>query len=211
MVKHQGKPLAGVSVEVTTNTEGTSTKLISDVTATDGTVSVTNLPPGEYWLHANLLGVTAGIQCFHVRNQASRKAKRNITYEWGDLAPATRRMAGKLIDCQPGNIGNRLRDLAQCVEVPISGSRLKLQNPVSGTSYGTTSDDHGSFEFDPVPNGTYVLHVEGGKAGIREYDSADLLVELSPAARWNFLLLTRRDPGAGSCGGTSVELRATTD
>jgi len=45
-----------------------------------------------------------------------------------------------------------------------------------------------------LPKGTYVLHVEGGRNLTREYDSAELLVEVSPKARFDALLLTRRDP-----------------
>jgi hypothetical protein len=71
----------------------------------------------------------------------------------------------------------------------------------------TASDANGSFGFNSLSDGTYVLHIEGGRTPTREYDSADLLVKLAADAKWNALLLTRRDAGAGSCGGTSLDLK----
>ena len=38
---------------------------------------------------------------FTSMSYSSKSAKRKFNYEWGDLAPATRRIAGKLIDSQP--------------------------------------------------------------------------------------------------------------
>ena len=58
--------------------------------------------PGDYWLDASFLGVNAAYFCFHVSERPSRKAKRRMRYDWGDLAPATRQLAGKLVDSQPG-------------------------------------------------------------------------------------------------------------
>ena len=86
------------------------------------------------------------------------------------------------------------------------GAHFKLQHPITGATYMASSDEKGSFTFENVPNGTYVLHAEGGKTRDREYDAADVLVNLSPKARYDELLLTKRDAGGGSCGGTALEL-----
>lgn len=104
-VTHGGKPLPGVSVQVTGAIKGNGNKLFSGKTAADGTVRVRDLPPGEYWLNAELLGIAAGVQCFHIGARSSRVAKKKVSYEWGDLASATRQIAGKLIDSQPGKGG----------------------------------------------------------------------------------------------------------
>ena len=168
-----------------------------------------SLPPGGYWLEANLLGISAAYQCFHVNQQSSRIAKRNLTYDWGDEAPATLRIAGKLIDSQPEIGGNPLWNILHRIDVPNSGASLKLRNPTTGEVDTTTSGSDGQFTFDPIPDGTYVLHIEGGSAGDRRYDSTDLLIAIAPSARRNSLLLTRRDAGGGSCGGTSLELQNT--
>ena len=184
------------------------TEVFSGETSMDGTVSI-SLPVGEYWLEANLLGISAAYHCFHIKEQSSRKARRNLAYDWGDEAPATQRIAGKLVDSQPGSGGNPLWNILHRVDVPISGASLRLQNPTTGSVYTTTSSSDGQFTFDPIPNGTYVLHIEGGVAGDRGFDSTDLLIALAPDARRNSLLLTRRDGSAGSCGGTSLELQNT--
>ncbi len=200
-VEHDGKPLAGVSVQVITD----GPIIFSGSTASDGVVRVTNLPVGEYWLKADLLGVLAGSECFHVAERASRKAKRSVKYEWGDFAPATRRIMGKLVDSRPGQGGTPIWNLVHPTKVPITGTRLILQNPITGRVFETTSDQGGSFAFDGIPNGTYVLRAEGGRSD-REYDSADFLIRVGPKATRDTLLITRSDPGGGSCGGTSLEL-----
>ncbi|MGH9685442.1 MAG: MSCRAMM family protein [Candidatus Acidiferrales bacterium] len=206
-VTHGDMPLPGVSVWVASE-EGN--KLFSGTTASNGTVRVADLPPGEYWLTAELLGVIAGTQCFHISTRTTRKAKKTVSYEWGDLAPATRQIAGRLIDSQPSQGGTPLWNYLHRVNVPISEARLKLHDPLTGAVYSAISDADGHFLFGGIPNGTYVLHIEKGTApGDRGYDSTDLVIRLSNAANPGTLLLTRRDAGGGSCGGTSLELQST--
>lgn len=208
-VKHDRTSLAGVTVEVTSSPSGgDSVKVFSGVTGSDGSVRVSNLPPGDYWIDAALLGINAAVQCFHVEQRPSRKAKRSLKYEWGDLAPATKRIAGKLIDSQPGRGGTPLWNLVHRIEVPISGASLTLHSPFAGTTYHTTSDGHGMFSLDKIPSGIYVLHIEGGKAEERGYEGTDQLLEVSANATRDALLFSRREGGGGSCGGTSLELVA---
>jgi WD40 repeat protein len=202
LITHEGKPLGGVRVQVAINGESKFTAM----TGLDGKVHVTNLPVGEYWLDAELLGVNAGSGCFHVAPRTSRKAKLRINYEWGDLAPATRRLAGRLIESEPGKGGTPIWNTINRTNVPIGSANLRLQNPVTGRVLETTSDRDGSFSFDAIPNGTYVLHVDGGKS-VRDYDATDVLIKVSPNATRDSLLLTRSDPGGGSCGGMSLELQ----
>jgi hypothetical protein len=211
-VSHGDKPLQGVSVWVSQATEGNANKLFSGVTAADGTVHVVDLPPGEYCLNAEVLGIAAGTECFHVDPRSTRKAKTKVSYEWGDLAPATRHVAGRLIDSQPGQGGTPIWNQLHPVEFPISEARLKLQDPLTGAAYSTLSDDDGHFSFGSKPNGIYVLHIEGGTApGGRGFESSDHLIRLSDtdAAKGDTLLLSHRDAGAGSCGGTYLELQKT--
>jgi hypothetical protein len=207
-VRHDGKPLAGVSVQVTDSTDGKSAKVFSGATARNGWVQVTKLAPGEYWLQAQVLGITVASQCFHVGDRSSRRAKGKLKFEWADDAPATREVAGRLIDSQPGKSGNALWNLIHRIDMPIVGATVKLQNVVSGAAFTTASDQDGAFRFDAVPSGTYALRIEGGKSD-RDYDRTDLAIKVSPSANRNTLQLSRRDPGGGSCGGTYLELRDT--
>ena len=203
---HDGHPLAGVLIDVIT--QAGNGKQFSDVTGSDGTVYVTNLPAGEFWLNAEYFGVSAAHQCFHIENHPSRKAKKSLTVEWGDYAPATRQVAGRLIDSQPGEGGTPLWNMTHRVDVPIRDAAMQLKNALTGVVYSATSDDTGAFSFPNISNGTYVLHINGGtvKSG-RGYDSTDLVIDVSAKARGQSLLLTNREPGGGSCGGISLELR----
>ncbi len=207
-VTHDGKALAGVSVRITNSLNEASIKVFSDVTGINGSVRAMKLQPGEYWLHAELLGINVASQCFHVGDRTSRKAKGKLKFEWRDDAPATREVAGRLIDSQPGKGGNPLWNLLHRIDVPIAGATLRLQNVIGGDAFTTASDQDGAFRFDAVPSGTYALHIEGGKSD-RDYDGTDLAIKVSPSANRNTLRLSRRDAGAGSCGGTYLELRDT--
>jgi hypothetical protein len=208
-IKHGGKPLPGVTIEVRGfGGEKSDSKLFSRVTASDGKVLIGKLPPGNYWLYAEFLGISAGSQCFHIASSTSRNAKKRITYEWGDLAPGVRQMAGRLVDSQPGHGGTSLWNLIHRVDVPIAHATMKLQDPTSAMVHNAESGVDGHFNFGQIPAGTYVLHIEGGTvANGRDYESTDLLITLSKKAKWETLLLSRRDPGGGSCGGTYLELR----
>lgn len=208
-ITHDGKPLPGVTVKVRGfGGEKNNIQLFSGVTARNGKVVVGELPPGNYWLDTELLGITAGSQCFHVTAGSSRSAKKRIAYVWGDLAPGVRRMAGRLIDSQPGHGSSPIMNQVHRVDVPIVHANMKLQNPITAVAYSTESDADGHFTFGDVPSGTYVLHIDGGTVTDgRDYESTDLLVALGERAKWDTLLLSRREAGAGSCGGTYLELR----
>jgi hypothetical protein len=164
---------------------------------------VTNMSPGEYWLSADLLGIGAAYHCFHVAQHPTAKAKRVMKYDWGDLAPAMRRVAGSITDTQPGTGGTPLWNLTHPVTVPIASAALRLQNAITGEVFAGTSDEHGGFEFDSIPNGTYVLHIEGGTTG-RAYDPTDLLMKVRADGTRTAVVLSRQEPGATNCGDASL-------
>ncbi len=200
LVKHEGKHLPRVKIGIKTNLGAVS---FTGITDSDGKMTITNLSPGEYWLSAGFLGIGAAYHCFHVADQRSRKAKRVMRYEWGDLAPGMRRLAGSLIDRQPGTGGTPLWSLIHPVTVPIAGAKLRLQNALPDEVFDATSDGHGDFGFESVPNGTYVLHVEGGTTG-RAYDPTDLLTKFRSTGTRIAVVLSRQEPGATNCGDASL-------
>jgi hypothetical protein len=208
-ITHGGKPLPGVSVEVRGfGGENHNVQLFSGVTARNGNVNVGELLPGNYWLYAEFLGIPAGRECFHVAPSSSRSAKKRIAYEWGDLAPGFRRMAGRLVDSQPGHGDSAIMNIIHRVDVPIAHAKMKLQNPITAAVYSTESDAGGHFAFGDIPPGTYVLHVEAGTVTDgRDYESTDLLVALGNTAKRDALQLSRHEGGATDCGGTYLELR----
>ena len=200
LVQHEGKPLPRVKIEIKTNLGAVS---FTGITDSAGKMTITNLSPGEYWLSAGLLGIGAAYHCFHVAEQPSGKAKRVMRYDWGDLGPGMRRVAGSLIDTQPGTGGTPLWNLIHPVTVPIAGAKLRLQNALTDEVFAATSDDHGDFGFDSVPNGTYVLHVEGGTTG-RAYDPTDLLMKVRSSGTRTAVALSRQELGATNCGDASL-------
>src|SRR5690349_5317953 len=69
---HEDKPLSGVTVLITNH----GVQVFSGRTEADGAVHISSLPAGDYWLNAELLGISAAYTCFHVNPHASRKAKK---------------------------------------------------------------------------------------------------------------------------------------
>jgi hypothetical protein len=204
-ITHKGKALDGVAVDVVTN--GSNDKLFSGITGRDGVVYVSNLPAGDYWLKVNFFRISAANQCFHVESHPSRHAKKRLTFMWGDYAPTTRRVVGRIIDSQAGTGGTMLWNMTHRVDTPISSASATLKNALTGVAYTAISDEKGDFTFPDVPDGTYVLHFNGGalKSG-SAYDSTDLLIKVNEKAVWDALLLTNRAAGGGSCGGMSLEV-----
>jgi hypothetical protein len=206
-VTHQGKPLPRVSVQVTGNSENGDHREFSQSTGSDGRAHFSNLPPGDYWIKADLLGIGAGYECFHINASASKHAKKNRTYDWGDDAVSVAQAVGRLVDSQPGQGPSPLQNLLHRVEVPIQNAKLELRKPISDTRYATVSDAKGHLAFGHVPSGIYVLHIEPGpSAGKQPLDVTDLLVEFSESAKRSSLLLMQKDAGGGSCGGMSLEV-----
>jgi hypothetical protein len=207
-VVRDGKPLTGVTVRIARTGEAGDEKFFLGSTGPDGSVRITNLPPGHYWIYTDLLGIGAGTNCFHVSSHSTSKALKSLKYEWGDLAPATRSMQGILLDSQPGQAGNPIERLLHRVDVPIPNARLTLHDPFKGSTYTASTDDTGKFSFSGISKGIYVLHINAGKApGGREYEASDIVVALSDEARLDALRLVRREASGGSCGGTSLELQ----
>lgn len=206
-VAHDGKPLRGVAVEVTRYSEGAGQQSFSELTNDSGVSHFINIPSGDYWVKAELLGVYAGYECFHIPSVPTAKAKKSRKYEWADEAPATREAAGRLVESQPGKGGTPLENLTRRVLVPITGAKLELRQPAVGTVYKTETDANGKFAFGRVPDGTYVLQIEasGGPENL-PLEEADLAVRIQDAGKGSGLLVTQRRAGGGSCGGMSLEI-----
>lgn len=89
-----------------------------------------DLMPGDYWVTADFLGISAGSQCFHVSTVVSVAAKNSIRYTWGDYPNVTtRRVSGTILDSQPSADGTPIWRLTHRVTVPIMGAQVTLLNP----------------------------------------------------------------------------------
>gem|GEM_PF-1698002 len=207
-VVHAGKPLPGVSIQITGTTLEAVPQLFFVQTSSNGTAHFFDVPPGEYWISAELFGIGAGYECFHVNPHASRKAQKKRRYEWGDEAPAFRQATGRFLDSQPSKGGTPLQNLLHRAEVPVVDATMELRQPLTGALYKTLSDMSGRFAFEHIPNGTYVLHIEGGDWSENRALSADgILVAFADTAKQQTLLIVHRDASGGSCGGTGIEFR----
>jgi hypothetical protein len=207
-VTHDEKPLNGVSVRIAVSSEKDTHTIFSGETADGGLVRVRNIPPGNYWINTELLGISAGSQCFHVARHASKKAKRTFNFEWGDLATSTSLMAGRLIDSrQPGTTRGSRWKITHPVAFPRSKASLRLEEPLTHRSYSASSDENGSFVFVDVPPGLYVLHVAGGNnLGGSDYESTDQLINFTASTSRSSLQLSWDDAAGGSCGGVLLEV-----
>ena len=136
------------------------------------------LAPGDYWITVSYLGVIAGEQCFHVLSRPSMAAKATLRYRWGDFGMSMRSVGGTLQDWQPGEGGLPIWNLAHGVNAPIRGATALLQNAVTREVRRSESDVKGEFGFGPLPDGIYVLHVEGG-ATARSYEPTDIIIPVS--------------------------------
>lgn len=201
MITHQDKPLSGVAVGITGN--GTKNELR---TGPDGKVYISNLSSGDYWLSAELLGISAAYTCFHVNQHASRKARKALKFEWGDSPIGTRQVSGRLQVSQLGKGGTLIWNVRHKVDAPISNAKLTLKSPRNDVEYSTVSDSDGRFAFHEIPNGVYVLQIQGGATQEGDTFGPDsLLLELSPSAKLDALVMTP-NVGGGSCGGWSLTL-----
>ena len=206
------KPLPGAAIYITGPQGAGDLKQITVTADKDGIARIANLAPGDYWLDAEYLDISAAYHCFHVNESPSRKAKRNLAYDWGDLAAGTRRIAGKLLDSQPNKGGTPIWNVLHRVDVPSVAAKLTLHNATTRAVYHTTSDASGAFSFDGIPNGTYVLHIDAGKIEPdHNYEASDHLINLSSTAKHNSLVLRRDEVASGSCGGTGLELQVSGD
>lgn len=200
-IRHDGKPLRGATVDIVS--QGNNGFRFSGVTGDDGTIFVTDLAPGNYQLTSSLLGVYAGSECFHVQQPFFRAGKSRLIYEWGGNPAETRRIFGRMVDVMPGKSGSPLWNHIHRVEVPIKEARISLSSPTSGRISETNTGADGTFSFNDLPNGIYVLHAEGGFSEL-PYDSSTKLIKLSSSSKINGFKL-RRTPNGSDCGFTFLE------
>jgi len=193
-VTHEKKPLGGVAIDVyTSDQNGDGALRLSGKSKADGTFTVQNLSPGDYWLGVKLLGVRAtGSDCFYVANRPSRRAKRTLQYSWGDWPLVVPKLAGKLVElASPVNHDNP-------VSLPIPRARLTLRNATSGASYTTTSTEGGGFDFDSVPSGIYVLEVDYENEPNHDPRPDYVVIKINPDANGSPISLTRMQSGNGT-------------
>lgn len=188
-VHHAGKPLPGVLVIVIPEDDVE----IAGTTEAAGSILFENLLPGNYHLSVSMLGITSVYQCFHVPKWATAlTAKRTLTVTWGDNAPETRQISGKLTSRRFIFDANG----PHFDPLYVSGIRLRLTNALTGMQSETTTTPEGLIIFNGIAEGLYVLHSDGDEK--RRYSPSDLLIRLSSKAARADIVLELTGPGSCS-------------
>jgi hypothetical protein len=203
VVTHGKKPIPGVEVVITPS-PGASV-FLSVNTDERGVAEIRDLPAGKYWLAASYRDIEAGRELIEVSPKA-RKPKKRFDFEWADYSHEMRSVKGKLTGLVKGDTGNPLQDLIHPVEVVDPGIPITLRNAFSDEEFHTASDSSGTFLFDPLPQGTYILTIGGGAKsfGGQIAEPTTMVIDLTASAKRDFLPLRLQD---GGCGGAEYELR----
>jgi hypothetical protein len=168
-------------------------------TGPEGTIQFNDLSSGNYNLSVEKLGITAAYICLHVSKWSTGlSAKRALTFDWGNDAPETRRIAGRLV------AGNVIYD-GRPIQIPVAGNRLTLHDALTDGSFETETDANGLFAFNGLASGIYVLHAHQAKQSFSraDYAAGDVLIRLNPTARRETLTV-QRNSGGGDCSGPVV-------
>ncbi|MBM3794395.1 MAG: carboxypeptidase regulatory-like domain-containing protein [Acidobacteria bacterium] len=182
-VTHEGTAQAGVRVAIT------GPHNVNGETGPEGTFRVRDLPPGDYWLKVDRLGVEAANQCFHVAKSPALLAKRKLRFDWStdSLDGKVRRLAGQLLEDGTS----------------IAFTRVVAYHTKTGERRAMASDIAGLFMLDGLPPGTYLLVIDG-RSGDCEFDETRLAIRLQPDAARETLTLARSKMRGGCSAPSSA-------
>jgi hypothetical protein len=201
-ITHGGSPISGIEVRVFRDHDP-SKVVLAGITDEHGIFQIPGLPPGRYDLLAEHKGFTAGHEWIEVTESRTAGRKARFTFEW-DSEFQLKKVEGKLTALERGTTGNKIMDIVHPRVVPHIGVALSLENAFSNVSYRTVSDSTGTFIFEEVPSGIYVLTIAGGKTSmIGEAQETSVLIDVSNSAHQENLPLQLNDSG---CGGASYQL-----
>jgi hypothetical protein len=209
-VRHDGHPLLGATVTVTgdSGTKGN----FRGVTGPSGILTVSKLPPGNYSVDAEYLGLSAtetaptSSSCFKVARFGRKSAINRVVYEWhSTYATAIRAVSGQITESALGTDPNPVQRFLHKIEVPIRSARLTLRKVEADGSFDSVADADGTFQFPEVPPGLYVLQI-------------DAQGQRTPRPSVHMLrILANAPPGelhvvadGAICGGSFLELKPTT-
>jgi Carboxypeptidase regulatory-like domain len=204
-VSHSGKPIAGIGVEIVPQAEGAD-PVYNAVTDENGTVQITGLMVGKYYLIASHFGFEAGREWIEVVSRPNAKTVQRFDFQWADDAWQTRNVAGSLGGMIPGDTGNKIMDLARPKETAYPGVAVVLKSAFSDAEYHTSSDSTGSFVIGPAPDGIYVLIIAGGMTSVNGVAEETMhLLDLRQTVPQTSLRLLL-SPGVVGCYGVGFKL-----
>lgn len=193
-VTHDGAPIAGIEVTVIPVTS--NGPVFTGITDARGQVNIRDLATGKYFLAASHLGFEAGKEWIDVVAAADADTTSEFHFEWNSDYQ-TQRIAGTLSGMAPGSTGNDWMDLVHPVKAVYGGVAITVRNAFGTNEYRTFSNRNGVFAIDDVPEGIYVLTIEGGEQG--SGGTADItrrLVDVKSSAPLDRLRLELRETGS---------------
>lgn len=204
-VTHLAKPIAGIGIEIMAQAEGAEA-VFTGVTDDNGTVKVTGLMVGKYFLTASHLDFEAGREWIEVVSSADSKTVRHFEFQWADDAWETRSVGGLLVGMVPGDTGNKIMDLVHPRETVYPGVAVTLKSAFSDAEYHALSDSSGSFVIGPVPDGVYVLTIAGGMISVNgDAEQTTHVLDVRQTAPLSSLRLLL-SPGVVGCYGVGFKL-----
>jgi hypothetical protein len=194
---HRKNPIAGIRIEI--QPKGKAERVVTEETNEAGEIRVTGLPVGEYFVSASHADIEAGTQWIEVVAVPDDKTKSRLAFEWADWSYKTKRVAGTLTGLVPGDSGNPLMDIVHPKETIYPGVAISLRNAFGTEEYRTVSDSSGGFAFDHIPDGIYLMTIEGGMKSVNGTGAqTTLVIDLAAASSRDFLPLRLQDDGCGS-------------
>jgi hypothetical protein len=206
-VNYETKPLAGLQIELSTDPRGNeeSRQISKIMTNENGRSEFTNVKPGSYYISINHAAFPQSIEIVVNNRRTDTKAEK-ITLEWPGRQPLLVQSVSGLINA-PIRTGEPLNDQAHPVFGALSGAKLTITRAVSGEVIGSeVASESGAFEFQWIPSGLYMLHVEMAENEKGRYHSEDgfVPVEIDPSAKDSTLSLFLYP---GVCGELGYENR----
>lgn len=162
-VTHDKAPIAGI--EVTVVPVNSSSPVFARVTNQLGHLYIRGLASGRYLLTAAHCGFEAGKEWIEVVAAADETTTKHFNFEWNSHY-RTRRIAGRLTGLAPGSTGSEWMDIVHPVRAVYGGVAITLRNAFGADEYRTHSNRDGEFLIDHVPEGIYVLTIDGGEQEI---------------------------------------------
>jgi len=156
-VLYEGKPLRGVTVRVDSH-EFQPKTVFRGVTSAKGSVRTKSLPPGDYDVFAEYLGVSTMESFLRVLPRPTKAAHRDLTMNWGPESP------GAADQIEASNVAGRVFEVSSPKDgqpAKVRAVTLVLRSVPSGTMVALQTAVNGHFAFEGVSEGLYVLSVQG--------------------------------------------------
>jgi hypothetical protein len=162
-VFNQGKPVAGLQIELSTDPRSgdAESHTVSIVTtAADGWARFASVRPGPYYVGIKHPAYAYSEELQVMRHPAKGSPDK-VTFEWPGWKPLTTQSVS-------GSLNGHVRtdrglgpDLSQPIYSPVQGAKITLSKAVTNEMLDVQkTQESGMFTFAPVPAGFYFLRVE---------------------------------------------------